>query len=437
MPIILPPPYQMPDPLAGLNQALAQITDTLGQRWQQQAIMKDLTTLGTMMETPGQAQPTSQDLANIQPGGAGPGGGGIPASTAPTSPADILKAMKTPQGAQMAMQMLMGKERTYVYDAQGNVKAVLPGKGQQIKPDEEKAKNAETFISPDGRRAEKFAYGDQIPPGWVPAKQYNDLLKPFKVQEGGNEVWYQRNPQNLNQTLKVGQGPKWDPNKQQMSLETMPDGTTRLVMGSGAAKGGVQTGVQPGTQKDIEQHLLSASQDLSQLQGIRARFNPEYQTFQGQWQGGWLKLKDKAGYQLDPKEQEYLNKFTSYRAESGQMLADVLKRMSGTAVTEPEMKRQEVYLIKAGTGLFDGDSPEQVKAKLDRFEQFQRRAVARLNYVRKSGMSIQNVPLESLDGIMKKQAKTIMEANMKKGIKGDELKNQTQRDLAEMFGLVF
>ena len=249
------------------------------------------------------------------------------------------------------------------------------------------------------------------------------------IQEGDENVTYQLTQDGGR--VEIGRGPKWSGRE---GLEiTTKDGTVIRQGGSGKTA----TGLQPTTQKKVEEELLDNAANLVQIKQIRERYQPEFATYAGQARGLWYKIKEKAGSELAPDEQDYANKFYGYRSEAVKLQADIMRRMSGTAVTPTEEARQKTYVIDPGTGVFDGDSPEQVRSKMDRFENEMRRVVARLNYVRKNGLSIRNVSLDTMDKILQDRAEVIEGKLRAQGVPREKLAEQVLRQLSEEFGLVY
>lgn len=256
------------------------------------------------------------------------------------------------------------------------------------------------------------------------------------IQQGDENVTYRTFPGGGMQ--EIGRGSKWS-DREGLAV-TLPDGTSISSGGRGKI---TSTGLQPTTQKKVEEDLLDQTANLAQLKQIRERFDPQFATYFGQAKGSWLRFKQKAGSDLSGQEKDFASKFYSYRSEAGQMQADIMRRMSGTAVTPTEESRQKTYLIDPGTGVFDGDSAEQVNSKLDRFEKFTRRSVARLNYIRKNGISIRTIPLNDesddkrMDRIIQDRAEIIEGKLRAQGIPKDKLAEETARQTAEYFGLVY
>jgi hypothetical protein len=74
---------------------------------------------------------------------------------------------------------------------------------------------------------------------------------------------------------------------------------------------------------------------------------------------------------------------------------------------------------------------------MDRFENEMRRVVARLNYVRKNGLSIRNVSLDTMDKILQDRAEVIEGKLRAQGVPREKLAEQVLRQLSEEFGLVY
>ncbi len=197
------------------------------------------------------------------------------------------------------------------------------------------------------------------------------------------------------------------------------------------------SGIQPSTAAQLEKDMVLASNVRSQVSDIKSLMKPEYQTFK--WQGGmaWNALKDKVDVKsLSPEDRKGLEDFTTYRASAGQLFSNVLKDLSGAAVNPSEFKRAEAYLPNAGSGVFDGDSPTQLQSKINRLEDFQDKALARLFYVRKNGMAIDKVDLDSMPKIMNQRGNQVEKELTATGLKGNELKAAVKDALSKEFGLV-
>ncbi len=206
---------------------------------------------------------------------------------------------------------------------------------------------------------------------------------------------------------------------------------TNADQGKGGA-GGLTKPVKTQVQKD----LLDAADNLSRISEIENLFDPNFQLIGTKINASRLATLDKLGRQLDPDDQKVLDDFTEYKASAGQMVADTLRKMSGAAVTESEAKRAYEYIPKPGTGWLDGDSPRQIQAKIKRFKSFSRRATARLNFINRHGMSIEDIPLGNIDKMIDRRGEEL-EQELSGSLEGDKLEVAVKQKLAEEFGLVF
>jgi len=254
-------------------------------------------------------------------------------------------------------------------------------------------------------------------------------------------------------------GPKWNPKEQEgISSETvLPDGTIMRTNVGGRGKAGSATGVAPKTQSDIEEKLSGLTNTRMQLFAIGDTLQKEYTTYAGRLQAKGLEVKDKLGYDLSPEEGEFATNFQRYKATAGQLQAEVLKAMAGTALTPTEERLHKQYLINPGTGLTDGDSYTQAKSKLERYQRYVDRAIARANYIRKFGFSLQNLPKElehllfkgddpgnpnvpqAIDDVMNKRGMEIYQSIKKQNPSATEEDAQSvaAKQLAKEFGLVY
>jgi hypothetical protein len=215
-----------------------------------------------------------------------------------------------------------------------------------------------------------------------------------------------------------------------------PDGKPMFARGGAQSVKGLVSGLTNSSQNKIEEQLIDMTAQQAQVNRIASQFRPEYQQIGTRAGLSWSTIRDKAGMNLGPEERKQVADFAKYRAEAGQYFADRLKAMSGAAVTEPEMKRQEAYLPTPGTGIFDGDSPTEFAAKTKRMQEFMTNATARLHHVSKKGMNIKDVPLDDMPRIIRSRGDQLAAEFGKRGLQGDELKATVRRQLATEFGLV-
>lgn len=232
--------------------------------------------------------------------------------------------------------------------------------------------------------------------------------------------------QKTNQAINTGQQGKLPSG---MTITSDGEGGFTMTQGSGVGLG------KP-TMNKVEQKVLNAGDTLAQLTSIQSRYKPEFQEIGTKTGMAWTALKDKINSDsLSPEEKANLEEFTAYRADAGQMFALTLKELSGVAVNPTEMKRAETWLPNPGTGVFDGDSPAQLKGKLDRFEEFTRRALMKYAYVQKNGLDINNVDVDDMPGLMNKRGAEIEQELASQNLPAADLKAAVKTRLADEFGL--
>jgi hypothetical protein len=215
-----------------------------------------------------------------------------------------------------------------------------------------------------------------------------------------------------------------------------PDGKPMFARGGSQSVKGLVSGLTNSSQNKVEEQLIDMTAQMAQVNRIAGQFRPEYQQIGTRAGLTWDRIRDKAGMNLGSDERKQVADFAKYRAEAGQFFADRLKAMSGAAVTEQEMKRQETYLPTPGTGIFDGDSPTEFASKTKRMQEFMTNATARLHYVSKKGMSIKDVSLDEMPKVIRSRGNELASEFGKRGLEGDALKSAVRQQLAREFGLV-
>jgi hypothetical protein len=199
--------------------------------------------------------------------------------------------------------------------------------------------------------------------------------------------------------------------------------------------GGKAPGITKPTRTATEKQLINKSETLAHLSSIRQRYRPEFQQVGTRWDALKARLKSKAGISLAPEESELLQDYSAYRADAGQLFANTLKDLSGVAVNPTEFKRAEVWLPNPGTGLFDGDSPEELESKIERFEDFTKRALMKRNYILRHGLDIDDVDVDDMPGVVRKRGNEIEKQYREDfGLTGEALGDAVRQALTEEFG---
>lgn len=210
-----------------------------------------------------------------------------------------------------------------------------------------------------------------------------------------------------------------------------------------SAGGGAQrdpSAMQPTTRTTLEGNQFNAQETLSSLNDIQRQFRPEFQQIGPRISARWASIRDRAGVGLSPRDTQFLQEFSAYRASAMNNFNQILRAMSGAAVTPQEYERLRAVLPDAGTGVFDGDSPAEFQAKLDRATESTRRAIMRHNWALSRGLNRSEqfgIELQEIPQIYERRAREI-EAEIRTGNPGlqrDQLRQQTRAQLFREFGM--
>lgn len=163
-----------------------------------------------------------------------------------------------------------------------------------------------------------------------------------------------------------------------MSFSVGPDGTVHFTQGG--------EGLIGKTDKEASGDQFSAQKQLARLRDIREQFDPSYLEVPTRFVQGWNALAEKLSItDLTEDEKGKLRQFTQFKQSTLRNLNLVIRALSGAAMTVQEAERIKPTLPNAGTGLLDGDSPTQFKAKLDNATAMMEASIRRLQYLRSEG----------------------------------------------------
>lgn len=209
-----------------------------------------------------------------------------------------------------------------------------------------------------------------------------------------------------------------------MSVEVGPDGTVRMSQGRQG------NGLTNSTQTQVEKDALNTGEMLAQVRSFADRFKPEYFTIGGRLDraisGGKAKFDPAL---LGPEEREKYQEATRFAADLGRLQAQQINQLYGAALSEGESERAKTFVVNPT------DDPIMAQQKIDSYQKYLRRAQAKYAYIRKHGLSVDDVPIDSMPDLMNQRAVEI-EAELSKTMAGDELRKAVNQRLAEEFGLL-
>lgn len=192
-------------------------------------------------------------------------------------------------------------------------------------------------------------------------------------------------------------------------------------------------------QNKLDETLLSSGNRLMQINQIQAKFKPEYLTIGGKGENTFLALKDKFGAgTLDPKDKLQLESYTQFKQGASQQLNDYIRSVTGATIGVDEADRLMAATPNAGSGIFDGDSPTQFKAKLDNTIQQLKFAEARAAYIKKHGFTLGAAGTPQLSDVpmlMKNREQEIIQ-QYKLDTSKDSDRKTLKTQLAAEFGLM-
>lgn len=164
---------------------------------------------------------------------------------------------------------------------------------------------------------------------------------------------------------------------------------------------------------DIQKQLLNTQAALDRIDLIAQGFKPEFLDIKTRFGTTFDALRDKFDSgALSKDERVRLREMTAFRRDAIDNLNRTIKDITGAAMSEPEAVRIGATIPKAGTGIFDGDSPEVFKSKMNGVIRNLNRAKSRLMYAARVGLDFKDLPLDAIDGIIDARGNELLDSGM-------------------------
>ncbi|MET0063213.1 MAG: hypothetical protein ABW176_13055 [Candidatus Thiodiazotropha endolucinida] len=227
--------------------------------------------------------------------------------------------------------------------------------------------------------------------------------------------------------VDVSKGPRWNPNSG-MQLNVGPDGQVSFAQGRPIA-------LTDSNRNKVQEKQFNTMEHLARLGAIQEAYRPEFQQFGTRAGAAWTSLKEKAGVNPSPEEQQQLNDISVYRRHAVDNLNTVIKQASGATVTTQEEKRLKDGMPNPGLGIFDGDSPTEFQAKLDATVGELQKAAMRYHYAQIHGLDISSIPLSSIESMMDKRGSQLETQFMKQGMTQQQAERAALEQVRKEFGL--
>lgn len=211
----------------------------------------------------------------------------------------------------------------------------------------------------------------------------------------------------------------------------------KMLMDAASGGGGrLSKGVTTANDKDE----IASTNQVATLNTIKQNYDAKYLNIGNRIKLWGTALADKLGT-ISPKDKQDLQGYATFRQSSWHNLNRVLKDLSGTAVTENEMKRQLLDMPNPGQGVFDGDNPADFEAKLNGSIRFAHAAIARSRFLRSQGFTGKpweaGVSIEDMPGIINKRG-TEIEGQLRQQMPNAnpmQLQQAVKRKIKQEFGI--
>lgn len=188
---------------------------------------------------------------------------------------------------------------------------------------------------------------------------------------------------------------------------------------------------------EVEKDLVGLTGTIGRLESISKRFDPKFLNIPERAGMAWAGLQDKFG-SLKPETKADLARYTKFRQTSVNNAALYVKYLSGVAVSEQEFARIMKTLPNAGTGIFDGDSPTEFKAKMDEATTQAKMAYARAMYLRTQGFKGKpweaGVALDDMGDIIRQRGAQLQH-ELQGRIAPDRMQTTVRQKLKQEFGI--
>lgn len=190
----------------------------------------------------------------------------------------------------------------------------------------------------------------------------------------------------------------------------------------------------------VDEELINNTSKITRLNDINRTFKPEFLQIGNRAKMALNSAKLKVGGQIDPKDQKQMSEFANWKRTSITNLNQTIKDLTGAAMGVQEADRIIASLPNPGQGLTDGDDAVSFQSKLNGAIKEVKNAIARGAYIKRNGMSINDVPLERMPTLMNERASSIerelVAANPAMAKDKKALVRQVRERLSTEFGLV-
>lgn len=207
---------------------------------------------------------------------------------------------------------------------------------------------------------------------------------------------------------------------------TLPDGTE-------ISSGGQPFALPKTTQSKLGDDYTASISGLQRLQTIVGSFDPQFLTYGGKFKGVWSGIKAKAPEvfgSLAPEDQQYLQRYTSWSADTLDNLNRYIKEITGAAMSESEAAR-----IQASVPNPD-DDPVSFQTKLQSTMKRLSLVAARSAYLLSNpAQSIGDISLDRMQAIITDRANALYTGYLQNGLNDQEARQKALQEARNQFGI--
>jgi len=209
------------------------------------------------------------------------------------------------------------------------------------------------------------------------------------------------------------------------------------IGGTGAA------GMSKPAETKLDEGTISSANTLGRIREIRSKYKPQFATIPGKLKMLGASWSAALTGKLNPEMTKELSDFAKYKTAGFDNFNQLLKELSGTAVSAQELSRQKIVQPNPGEGILDGDDPITFEAKMDQGERLARSAIARMNFMRSRGLQFnkdtaeQFMRLEDVPAAIEKRGAEIEQKLRQTNPQASpqSLEQETARRLKQEFGI--
>lgn len=207
----------------------------------------------------------------------------------------------------------------------------------------------------------------------------------------------------------------------------------------------IGSGLDKGARTELDKSRINLTNQYGRLGEIERQFDPAFQKV-----GTQLDMFFKAGSEkmfgsLPPEQKQQLERFHAYRSAAIGHFNQMLKELSGTAVSAQEFERIKAQLPNPGTGfangILDGDSPSVFQAKLKEAKRSVGLAMARSNFMAANGFRGDKdalaaaMPLDAMPNVIQRRTEQLQQQFLQQGTPPEQLREMVTKQLRQDFGI--